>query len=520
MFDSGSRLRHGAFAAVLALSTALAGPAFAQKAKDTLRVAFTDPISTVEAYFDPKTETAVTQTAIFSTLLFFDPTTREFKPDLAVSWSRPDPKIIEFKLRRGVKFHDGSDFTAADVVTTINWLADPNTKLRFGANWSFIDHAEAVDDYTVRIFKKDPVSTDLVQLATNTIILPAKIFSALKDKSEFGRKTPIGTGPYKLVSLDSSKGIVLTKNDAYVSPGPWRPAASIGRVEILPVPDQQTQIAQLQTGGVDLIHDVPKDLAEQISADPRMAITVAPGLNFHYMLMDAAGRSGNEALKKQAVRKALSQAIDRALLAKTVVPGGDKAKAIDALCVPVQIGCGGGVTPAPAYDLAAAKKALADAGLSGGFDVSIISNPGSEQMAEAIGGELRKVGVRSSLEKLTFGAYRERQTGGKIQILVGSWSSGGLPDVSGTMTFYFDQGPRDYSRDPELKKLADEALYEPDTAKRDALYAKVFTIDNEKNYVLPLTTLPTLFAHSSEVEVEPISVNAQALELCLVHWKK
>jgi peptide/nickel transport system substrate-binding protein len=275
-------------------------------------------------------------------------------------------------------------------------------------------------------------------------------------------------------------------------------------------------MAQLMTGGIDLMHDVPRDQAAQIVTNPDYKMTVATGLNVFYMNMDAAGRSGNKALTDVRVRKALEMAVDRQALAKNVAP--PEATVPNAICVPVMIGCGVDNAP-PAHDVAGAKKLLAEAGYANGFDVNVVSNPGGEQISEAIAGQLREAGVRAKVEHLTFGGYRARQVAGKLEILIGNWDAGGTPDESSTINFFWDGGPRDYARDKTIQKLGDEAAQERDAEKRDALYRKIFDINNDKAYDLPLTTFPAVFVHTKDLKVESDTIGALAVDYARLQWQ-
>ena len=197
---------------------------------------------------------------------------------------------------------------------------------------------------------------------------------------------------------------------------------------------------------------------------------------------------------------------------------GDSAKVINAPCVAVQGGCSVSNAP-PAYDLAGAKALLAKAGYPDGFDVDVMSNPGAQEISEAVAGELRKINVRAKVDHPTFGAYREKQTGGRMQVLVGNWSAGGVPDVSGTVDYFFSPGPRDYYKDDTIWKLRNEATAELDPAKRTDLFRQIFDRVNEQHYLMSLTTLPTIFIHAKDVEIENTSTNGAALELTRIHWK-
>jgi peptide/nickel transport system substrate-binding protein len=504
------------FLAVATAALLIATPAAAQKSKDTLRIGFQDPIATIEVAIDPKPETIMTTYAVFDGLTWYDPKTREYKPALAESWTRISDTVIEFKLKRGIKFHDGSEFTADDVVYTYRWLTDPNSKLRF-VPLEFVDRAEKVDDYTVRVIEKRPTSWDMARF--DSAIYPAAIHGKLADKAEFGRKNPIGTGPYKVESVDSSKGIVLTRHEGYQLAQPWRPAGGVKRIEILPIPEMQTEIAQLMTGGLDLIHDVPKDLTEPLAANPALGITATSGPNYFFMSIDSAKRSSNAALANPNVRKALMMAVDRNLLARTVVTGGDQVVVVNALCVPAQSDCPTelDVYP-PAPDQAAARKLLADAGYPNGLDVDITSIPGAQAIAEAVGGELRKIGVRATVAHLTIGAYRDKQLNNKQEILVSHfWSPGASPN--GSFESFFADTPRNYTKDPAMWDFYLKAAQALDPKNRIAVYRDAFNYLNAHYYIMPLTNFPTVLAHTKDIVIGTGAMNPAGIDLNRITWK-
>jgi peptide/nickel transport system substrate-binding protein len=502
---------------LLAMTAALAAlPAQAQKAKDTLRVAFVDPINTILEYDDPKAEMRVTTDAVFDTLMCYDPKSREFKPLLATSWTQVDDKTLEFKLREDVVFHDGVRFSADDVVYTLNWLNDPNSKLRYDdLNW--MDHAEKVDAHTVRVIAKQVTPIATVRLAISAHILPAKLHASYETKSDFGRKGPVGTGPYKAVSVDSGGGIVLAKNPDYRLASPCKPAASIGTVHILPLPDAQTRLAQLSIGGIDLSHAETSDEATLVASIPTLTTTAASGINFHYMTMDSVNRSGNAALSNPKVRRALVESVDRDLLVKTEVAGGSAVHVVDALCLKLQRGCSEPDVKPYKFDVAAAKKLLAEAGYPNGFDVEVTAIPASYGLGEAIAGEFRKIGVRATVDKVTFAGYRSKQSSGKAQIIVGQWPSLGLPDVAPTMDFYFT-GARDYWHDETIRKLAADAVSTLDEKRRTEDYRKVFDRVNENAYILPISTRPDVFIHGKDLYVSPDSINVYGVVFEDMHW--
>lgn len=506
-----------ALAAVASL--AISSTAVAQKAKDTLRIAYLDPISTSDPYIDPQPETTLTSDAVYSKLFVYSPTERQVRPGLAESWTQVDPVTIDIKLREGVKFHDGAEFTADDVVYTFNYLIDPKSNLRFGNNWKWIKSVEKTGKHSVRLVATGPTPFALTRLATGTPIFPAHLHKTFEGRGEFGRRSAVGTGPYKVEYIDSTRGVMLVRNENYVSPGPWSPKAGIGRIHIQPIPDVQTQAAQLMTGGLDVILSAPHDQTEQLASMPTIKKTSIENTVYFYLNLDAVGRSGVDALKSLEVRRAVFMAIDRNALARGLVAGGEQVKIINAPCTEIQVGCAVSNAP-PAFDPKAARELMAKAGHANGFAVEITSIFGAHELAEAIAGQLRNVGIRASVNRATMAAYRDRQTAGRLPMLVSHYSSGGLPDVSAVLDFYAGAKPRDYWGDAEIAKLMNAGAVEMDPAKRAEIYRSAFNRMNEMHYVLPISTHPAVLVHSRDVEMPSISSLFSGVEYNNIKWSR
>ena len=476
----------------------ITNPAIGQKSKNTVRIGYYDPISMVDAVYDPKPETGLTTRVVYDNLVGFDRETGEFKPLLAKSWKRISPKTIEFNLRDDVKFHDGSEFDADDVVYSINWLADPKVKFRIKSRYFWIDKAVKIDKYTVRVISKRPQASAMMRLALSTNIYPSDIHSKLKVKSTFGRKG-IGTGPYKIVSVDPNNGIILKRNPNYNHGGPWKPAGEVERVHLMPIPEIQTQIAQLLVGGIDMMYRVPKDQLESLRNDPRFKVTVQNGQLYYYMAIDSVGKSGHPALKDKRIRKALMMAVNREAIQNNLIPGGSKLPRQDSMCYRWQKGCDFSTKP-PAYDPVSAKKLLAEAGFAKGFKVNITSTLPSV-IPEAVAGDLRKIGVIANISKLTFPAYRKKQRSGKIEILVNQWASGGLADVQSTVNFFHGKSPRNYYGDKIISKTLVTGEAEFDDAKRRGVYKTAFDRNNTEYYMMPITPNPPTFLHHKDLKI-------------------
>lgn len=491
----------------------------AQKAKDTLRIAYLDPISTSDPYIDPQPETTLTSDAVYSKLFVYSPTERQVRPGLAESWTQVDPVTLDIKLREGVKFHDGAEFTAGDVVYTFNYLIDPKSNLRFGNNWRWIKSVEKTGKFAVRLVAHGPTPFALTRLATGTPIFPAHLHKSFEGRGEFGRRSAVGTGAYKVEYIDATRGVMLVRNENYVSPGPWSPKPAIGRIQILPIPDVQTQAAQLMTGGLDIILSAPHDQTEQLASMPNIRKTSIENTVYFYLNMDALGRSGVEPLKKVEVRRAIAMAIDRKALAAGLVAGGEQVKIINAPCTDIQVGCTVSNSP-PSFDPKAARDLMAKAGHASGFALEITSIFGAHELAEAIAGQLRGIGIRASVNRATMAAYRDRQTAGRLPMLVSHYSSGGLPDVSAVLDFYIGAKPRDYWGDAEIEKLMHAGAVEMDAGKRTEIYRAAFDRMNEMAYVLPIATHPAVLVHARDVEMPSISSLFSGVEYNNIRWSR
>ena len=491
-----------------------AAPADADKASNTLRLSAAQPVQTLSYYFDPSPDTVFESEAVFDDLISYDVKRAKFEPLLAKAWRRVDPTTLEFDLRDDVTWQDGEPFTSADVVSTLQWLADPKTVLRFKQNWSWIAKAEALGPYRVRVTAKEPTPYDLMRFAYVTAILPNHQPGTPQDKGYH----PIGTGPYRAMQVDDTKGIVLERNPAYKHGNAAKPGSPIGRITIQPILEEGTRIAQFLAGNLDMIQ-VPYAQAEALARDPRFALSVVQGGSFIYAAFDAAGRSGEKPVTDERVRRALVMAIDKAALLR-LLAGDAKIEAPGAMCWKAQVGCDYSA-PLPKYDPAAAKKLLAEAGYPQGFDIEITTFIGPPRdIAEAVAGQWDKIGVRAKIDALPLIAYRKKQAAGKIQVMVAAWPAGNIPDVAGTVDAFFGAGPADYSGDKTLHDLAAQSDSEMDPAARKAVGRKMFDRATEQVYFVPLSPYPTVLVHTKELTVAQSSrFTPLGFEVSDLRWK-
>ena len=245
------------FALLLTLGFALPGEAPAQTKEDTIVYALQSDIDTWDPPGSVLREAIILGYQVFDHLAVRDLKTRKVGPNLALSWKNLDDTTWEIKLRQGVKFHDGTPFTAKDVKATFDRVLDPAKKMIARGNHAKIKTVEVVDDYTVR-FKTDGPYPLFVERLTAQVMESDKVIREKGD--EWMQEHPVGTGPYKLVSWNRKQEHLLVRNDDY-----WGPKPYYKHVRIRIIPETATQIAELLSGGVDIMKAVPPDQMDVIN---------------------------------------------------------------------------------------------------------------------------------------------------------------------------------------------------------------------------------------------------------------
>ncbi|MCC6146375.1 MAG: hypothetical protein IT308_02275, partial [Anaerolineaceae bacterium] len=379
---------------------------------------------------------------------------KEVKPGLATEWRLVDDLTWEFKLREGVKFHNGEDFNAEVVKYTVDRLKMPDA-VRITYSFGNVSHAEVVDDYTVRIITKTPDP-----------MIPAKVFGlhmippkydAEVGEEEFGKK-PIGTGPYKLVENSPNQQIVLEAFDDY-----WGGKPAVDRLIFKPVPEASTRVAELMAGTGDIVLNVPPEDIPTIEADSDVHIATVPGKRVPYVGLDLMPQ-GPAYLKDVRVRQALNYAVDVDGIIEALLSGyGDRVATIYRQDF---MGYNPDLKPYP-YDPEKAKELLADAGIKEG-DITLkiatsaeTTNKGVE-VAEAIAGMLQEVGINAEADVLAEQAIRDMYIGGQEAYKIDPlwlWNWGSRePDADSALSgFLHSSGITSYLRDETLDKMIEEA---------------------------------------------------------------
>jgi peptide/nickel transport system substrate-binding protein len=384
-------------------------------------------VETMNPYGHSTTQIYPTWKHVIEPLLEWNWSKKQIVPILAESWSNPDNNTWVFKLKKGVKFHDGSAFTAADVVHSYTRIQkDPDSKQ--ASSIAHVDVIEAVDPYTVRLHTKQPDAALPFRLAQRFITNKAaydRLGGAAADK------LALGTGPYKFKDWVRGQWFVLEKNPGY-SHSDHKP--TVDEIVFRNIPEAEVAISSLLNGEVDIISNVPPESAPRVTGSAR--IESARTINIMFLGMHTSVPE----FKNKLVRQAVSYAIDREALAKHVLKG--YAYAMDAPVGPDQYGYSSELSPKYTHDPAKAKKLLAQAGYPNGFEVDFLVPVGQynkvKDVAEAIGGMLNEVGIRARLRT------QDQQSGfaaiqnGKVGMYI--FGRGSVVDPSEYLHQYFRTG--------------------------------------------------------------------------------
>jgi peptide/nickel transport system substrate-binding protein len=498
MSISGGRRMALGLAIVLA-AVWLVAPAWAGKKDDVLNIAWEKELETLNLYYQTAREGVILGRHIFDRLLYRDPESGEYKPALAKSFKWVDSRTMEFELRQGITFHNGETFDADDVVFTLNHVSNPDNKVKVYQYVSWIKSAEKLGPYKVRIHLKDPTPAALEFLSGPVMIYPDQYYQKVGMK-EFG-VAPVGTGPYKVAKVIPGKEIVLKKNESYFKESP-NGQPTIGTIRQRTIPEANTKIAELMTGGLDWIWHIPKDQAEKLAQMPN--ITVVAGetmrVGFLYFLLDKP--DVKTPFTDIRVRKAVAHAIDRAAIVKNLVGGASKV--MHATCYPKQFGCTEEGVTRYEYDPAKAKKLLAEAGYPNGIDVDLHAYR-DRPYAEAVVNYLRNVGIRANLQYMQYSALREIGRARKVPMAFWTWGSNSVYDISAFVGNWYNGTGDDVIRDPQVIEWITTGDTSIDPAVRKANYKKALQRITEQAYTVPLFTWVVNYAHSKELDFKPWS---------------
>ncbi len=456
---------------------------------------------------------------------FFEMLTRttanlDVEPALAVSWKAIDERTWEFKLRPGVKWHDGHPFSAQDVEFTLTRARNvPNSPGGFGGYLKSITRVEVIDPLTVRFHTAQATPNLPRDLAFVSIVSKAVGEKATTEDYNAG-KAVVGTGPYRFVSYTPGDRIERKRNDDW-----WGPKQDCETVTLNMIANPGARMAALLSGGVDVIDAVPATDLPRLQSNNNVSVVSIEGVrviylqpNFHSEgpvpgMTDLEGKPlpGNP-LRDVRVRQALSLAINRDALAERVM---QKTAVATGQWLPEgNYSYAPSIRP-PKHDVAQAQKLLAEAGFPKGFALTLLTPndryPNDAGTAQAVASMWARAGVRASVDAMPWSSYNARRVKTDFSVHLIGWGSGAgeagqlLTNVLGTFDTAKGVGAANGGRysNPEVDRLREQALVIIDSAEREKVLIKATEVAMADLGIIPLYMLRNYWGARKGVSFEP-----------------
>lgn len=478
----GNPMRRLFRAVLTAMALSIAGAGTVALAQTPPNVLIVGQIAEPQS-LDPHTVTATNDfrilVNIYDGLVRYKDGTLEVEPALAESWAvSDDGKTYTFKLRQGVKFHDGSDFNAEAVKFNFDrMLKEDHPFYNTGPfplsfNFSSIDAVNVLDEHTVEFKLKEPFAPFLSNLAypTGLIVSPEEV---KKYGKEFGRH-PSGTGPFKFAEWQSGQRVVVERNPDY-----WDTAPALEAVAFRPITDANTRVAEMMAGGLDVMVEVPPDNLATFKQDANFAVAEQAGPHVWFTILNA--KSGPFADKK--VRQAANYAVNKQGLVDNVLQG---SATVAAGPIPPAFNWVENKTEPYPYDPEKAKALLAEAGASNPEITFYVTEGGSGMldpitMGAAIQADLQAVGFKVKIETYEWNTFLGRVNPGlegKADMAEMAWMTND-PDTVPYLTLRSDALPdkggfnSGYYSNPKVDELVEKARSSTDQSERGKLYGEV-----------------------------------------------
>lgn len=498
-------LRHGhMFAAALTGLLWFASPAFAQ----ALRVGVSSPISSIDPHFQNLVPNIAVSQHIFDQLMAPDADGRP-QPGLAESLTQIDDTTWEVKLRRGVRFHDGSELTAEDVVWS---LERPPTVARSPAPFTIYTRGIAsmaiVDPHTVRIATKGLYP--LLPLDLAQIFILSKRAAQNVSNEDFNRGVgAVGTGPYRFVRYTAEDRVELERFADH-----WRGRPAWERVTIRFMTNDATRLAALLSGDVDAIDQIGTADIATVRANPALVFSQKPSFRIIYFFVDqgreqtphVTAKDGS-ALQKNPlqdlrVRRAISMAISREAIRDRIMEGASLPSSQFILPIIYD----GDDIPQTAFDAAGARRLLAEAGYADGFRMTI-HGPNNRfvndtKIVEAVAQMLTRIGIQASIDTMPMGSYAGRGARGEFSFGLIGWGAQ-TGDVSTTLRSIIacenrerGTGPFNWSRycNARVDELTTQALGTADARRRNAILREAAKLAASEGAIIPIHFQSTTWA--------------------------
>src|SRR5580765_3455611 len=417
-------------------------------------------------------------------------------PGVAESWEIPDPQNYIFHVRHGIRFHDGRPLTARDVKWTLDTMRNGSLMTLKGAAYKLVDAVDTPDDFTVRVHLKEPFAPLLWNLTGGAFgVVP---YGSDKD---FNR-APVGSGPFRFVSLSPDSEVVLERNESY-----WGEHARVRRLRFNIVPDTTTRALELRKGSADIaVTSLTPDIINTLRRESNLRIIEQPGSSLQYLAFNLR----DPILKDVRVRQALAYTIDRGPILHYFF--GDLGRLADSILPPEHWAYNGQVAHYP-HDPARANDLLDAAGYTRGkdgvrFHLTMKISTAEEStrlLAAVLQQQLKQVGIALGIRSFEFATFFSDVIKGEFQMYSLRWVGYSnqdpdiFEDVFHSASFPPKRDNRGYYSSPRVDELIDEGRRVTDERKRKQLYGEVQDIVAEELPYINLWYFDNVVVHSQRV---------------------
>lgn len=401
----------------------------------------------------------------------------QIHPGLAESWQQLDDKTMQFKLRKGIKFHNGDDFTAEDVKFSFERMMKSP---RIAFVLPPIERIDVVDDYTVNIVTKTPFGPLLAHLSHPALGMVSK--KLLTENPEALKEKPIGTGSYKFKEWIYGDKLVLEKNEDFYD----KNERGLKYIIFKNVVEASNRAIGLETGEIDIATPISSVDEENIKNNPKLQLLTKPSISYTYIGMNMTKAPLNDI----RVRKAINYAIDKQAIIDVILNGNGKIATS-----PIAPGVFGFTdkTKNYEYNVEKAKELMKEAGYENGFTTSILvfSGEANTQTAEIVQAYLKEIGIDLKIEIVEVSAYWDMTERGVHNLFLGSWGVVTGDADYGLYAMYHSSakggaGNRDFYENEKVDELLDKAKTEIDPETRKKLYeeAQILIVNDAPDVML------------------------------------
>lgn len=456
--SGGTAASSGAATPATNAQPAVAGP---PKRGGTMKAAMQVDATSLDPHLSSSYSSSLVIEQVYSGLIQFD-ANMNITPDLAESWTMSDDGLVyTFKIRKGVKFHNGREMTTDDVIYSLNRVKDPQGGSPRSYLLTDVKSIETPDADTARITLTKPFAALLSHLDTTMAIVPKEVVQQNGDLS----KVMVGTGPFKFVEFVPNTHATLVRNDNYHEEG----VPYLDGLIWMPIPDDPTRTANIKTATVDFADQIPQKDIKSLQNERGIQLASGPSTLHDYLMLNCTRKPFTDV----RVRQAIATAIDRKVMTDTILFG--YGTPLDGGIIPKWHWAYANLHIYPKPDIAKAKQLLADAGYPNGFPLTISagSNYSAQvQAAEMLKDQLKQIGIQVTPSPQEWGTYIDTVVTKKdFDAAIIGWIGAIDPDDWFYGRFHTGEqwNTSGYSN-PEVDKLLEQGRTTTDQAVRKPLY--------------------------------------------------